>query len=98
MKKQFRICLYPGSNTLCNTLAILAAKFNGGANAMTIEQIKTVAEGNILEYPSMNEGFIVEQVGEHTLHIDKKGDTEYSTVLSLDLIEIGTLKMQEEEV
>lgn len=94
-KTHYRISLFPDCTSLCEKLAAMAAKSNGGA-AYSLEQLKTVADGNILEYPTMNEGCTAELVGGCTLHIDRKIGKEYKTVLVIEQIEIMAMPQFEE--
>lgn len=93
MKKTnyFRIQLFERSTNLCDSLVILAAKTNGGARDVSLKQLKTVAEGQILQYPALNEDTTAELIGDNLLHIDTKiGDT-YKTVCVIEKVEIMEL-------
>lgn len=94
-KTHFRISIFDYATELCNKLAAMAAKANGGS-PITLEQLKTVAEGNILEYPSLNEGCVAELIGGHILHIDRKIGQEYKTVLAIEQVEILEMPTIEE--
>ena len=96
-KTHFRISLYPDSNfLLCERLAVLAAMSNGGSVNLTMEQLKTVADGNILEFPHANSGCVAELIGGHLLHIDRKIGEEYKTVLAIEQVEILEMPAIEE--
>ena len=96
LKKQFRISLSEGANRLCETLATMAAYGNGG-RPVTIENLKTVADGNLIEFPTSNEGCTVEPIGENVLHIDRKIGAEYKNILKIELIEVMEPELPEEE-
>lgn len=96
-KTHFRISLYPNSNILlCERLALLAAMANGGSINLTMEQLKTIADGNILEYSAMNAGCAAELIGGHILHIDRKIGEKYQTVLVIEQVEIMFVEQPEE--
>lgn len=97
MKQQFRITLFDGSNSLCETVALLAAKSNGAVNAFSLLDLQTVAKGKLIEFPSLYENTQVEIIGEHTLHIDRKVDKEYKTVCRIELVTVEELVEAEEE-
>jgi len=94
----YRISLLPNSNSLAENLAVIAARVNGGLNAYSLEQIKTVADGNILEYPSLYPDTTCEIIGDHILHLDRKVGDNYETVLILeqvDILEVPTISSYE---
>jgi hypothetical protein len=93
-KTYFKIQLLTGSNTLCQSLVILAAKANGGENQCTLKQLQTVAEGEKILYPSLNEGITVELMDENRLHIDRKIGDEYQTVCIIEQVEIMELQSE----
>ena len=80
-----------GSTSLCDTLVILAAKSNGGDKHYSLQQLKTVADGKIIEFPVSNEGVTVELIGEHLLHIDRNMDDEWQTICSIEEIEVFSI-------
>jgi len=90
MKKTtyFRIELCEDSNSLCQSLVILAAKSNGGENNVTLRQLKTVADSETILYPTANRDTTVELIGDTLLHIDRKIGDEYKTVCRIEEVEI----------
>ena len=72
MKTMFRISLMPNATSLAEKMAVMAAENNGGARQFTLSQIKTVADGNLLEYPSLNKDTTCELIGDNLLHLDRK--------------------------
>lgn len=96
LKKQFRISLSEGANRLCETLATMAAYGNGG-RPVTIENLKLVADANLIEYPTINEGCTVEPIGQNLLHIDRKIGAEYKNILKIELIEVMEPELPAEE-
>lgn len=90
MKKTnyFRIELLDGANTLCQSIVVMAAKSNGGEKNYTLAQMKTVADGETLLYPSLNDDITCELIGDTILHIDRKIGNEYKTVCRIEEIEI----------
>ena len=84
----FRITLLKGSNSLAETLAILAAKSNGNDKKYSVYDLQDVAKGQIILYPSLNEDTICEVLDENTLHLDRKIKENWETVLILELVEI----------
>jgi hypothetical protein len=101
MKTMYRITLFPQfSNGLAETLAVLAAKSNGSEKGYTLEDLKNVAEGQKILYPSLNENTTCELVGNNRLHLDRKIGEQYETALILeqvDILEIPTLERYNEE-
>lgn len=97
MKKttQFRIKLFAGANTLAETIALLAAKSNGG-KVLTIEQLQGVFEAQCILYPSLNDDIKAELIGGTLLHIDRKIGEDYKTVCTVQLIEVEELETTEE--
>lgn len=87
-KKMYRITLLQDSNSLAETLAILAAKSNGLDTPYPLLDLQGVAKGQILLYPSSNENSTCEIIGENTLHLDRKIGNDYKTVLILEEIEV----------
>ena len=88
MKTMFRISLMPNATSLAEKMAVMAAENNGGARQFTLSQIKTVADGNLLEYPSLNKDTTCELIGENLLHLDRKVGENYETVLAIEQVEI----------
>ena len=87
-KKMYRITLMPNCNGLAETLAILAAKSNGHENKYSLEDLKNVAEGQKILYPSSNEGITCEVLSPNLLHLDRKILDSYETVLIIEQVEI----------
>ena len=94
MKTLYRITLLEHSNGLAETLATLAAKSNGG-KYLTVHQLKSVADGQIILYPSINEETTCEVLDENTLHLDRKVRDNYETVLMLEQVAIMELAKEE---
>lgn len=101
MKTIYRITLFPQfSNMLSETLAILAAKSNGSENPYTLEDLKNVAEGQKILYPTTNENTTCELLCGNRLHLDRKVGEQYETALILeqvDILEIPTLQRYDDE-
>lgn len=88
----------PHSTGLADTLAVMAAKANGNDKSFTLANLKTVADGQILLYPSLNENTACELIGENILHLDRKVGDNYETVLRIEqveIMEVPTLVYQE---
>ncbi len=100
-RTMYRITLVPEfSNMLAETLAVLAAKSNGSEKGYTLEDLKNVAEGQKILYPSLNEDTTCELIGENRLHLDRKIGERYETALILeqvDILELPTLQRYDEE-
>lgn len=92
----YRIAIYPRSTGLCDTICGLAARFNGGENTLTLKQLHSVAESQVILYPSMNDGCKAELIGNDLLHIDRTIGNETLTILSIQEVEIIELDMPEE--
>lgn len=92
---QFRIKLFAGANTLAETIALLAAKSNGG-KVLTIEQLQGVFEAQCILYPSLNDDIKAELIGGTLLHLDRKIGEDYKTVCTVQLIEVEELETTEE--
>lgn len=84
----YRIFLLPHSNSLAETLAILAAKSNGRDKKHTLSDLKNVADGQMVLYPSLNEDTTCELIGGNTLHLDRKVKDGYETILIIEQIEV----------
>jgi hypothetical protein len=97
-KTTYRVTMYPNANVLCNTLAILAVKSNGLEKPTELRKILSVAESEILQYPSTNGNITPELIGENTLHIDRKIGDKYETVLIIEQVEIFELADNENVV
>lgn len=97
MKKKtiYRIAIYPNDNTICDTLAKLACRFNGGANKVTLQQLKTVAESEMILYPSTSEGCKTEMIDNTLLHIERKIGEVTHTIMSIEEIEVLEMDMPE---
>lgn len=88
MKKTiYRIELRSGANSVCETIAIMAAKSNGGT-PVTLEQLKMIGDTHKLMYPSLTGDTSFEIVGENALHIDIKNGDNWETVCILEQVEI----------
>lgn len=87
MKKEYRIKLF-SNETICNQLAILAAKSNGGAY-LSIEQMVNVIGAEKLVYPALNEG--ISYSIENATLIVKSGE---KTALTIQEIEIHYITEQ----
>jgi len=73
------------------TRVAMAAKSNGGA-AISLNDLKTVVDGNRIQYPTLYGDITAEIIGENTLHIDMKIGEEYQTVCSIEKIEVLELQ------
>lgn len=92
MKKTiYRVSLLPNANSLCDTIALLACRFNGGQNKYTLENFKTICEAEKMLYPCLSGECTIELLDENTLHIDMKVGEEYKTVLIIERVEITEL-------
>jgi len=89
MKKTtyFRIELCEGATSLCDTITVLAAKANGG-KAITLQQLKIVADGALIQYPILNDDVTIEMIGDNVLHVDRKIGDEYRTVCRIEEVEL----------
>jgi len=92
MKKTiYRTALLNGHDTICEKLVLMAAKSNGGC-FIPLSDLKTVADGYRLEYPTLFGSNTIEIIGETVLHIDKKVGDNYETVCRIEQVEILELK------
>lgn len=98
MKKttQFRIKLFAGANTLAETIALLAAKSNGG-KVLTIEQLQGVFDAQCILYPTLNDDIKAELIGGTLLHLDRKIGEDYKTVCVVELVELMEVQAPNEE-
>ena len=96
-KTTFRVKLFEGSTSLCNDLVLLAAKSNGSNQKLSLNDLKTVAKGQQLQYPTLNRDTTVEQIGEHLLHIDIKDGEDYKTIAVIEEIEVFEIPTPEFE-
>lgn len=96
MKTYFKIQLFAGATNLCDTLVLLAAKRNGGARNISLNDLKTVADGQILQYPVLNKDTTAELIGDNLLHIDTKVSSEYKTVCIIEEVEVFDLKTEDD--
>lgn len=88
MKKTiFRVTLFSHADDLCEKLVAMAAKANGGAK-ISLKDIKTVSDGNSIQYPSLYGERTAEIIGGNMLHIDRKIGTEYHTVCAIQEVEV----------
>lgn len=90
-KQMYRISIFENAGGLAETLAILAAKSNGQEKKYSLQDLQDVAKGQIILYPSMNENTTCELIGSHILHLDRKVNDEYKTVLILESVEVMDL-------
>ena len=97
-KTIYRITLTEFSNSLCETLAIQAAKSNGSDNKISLEQLKMIADSEALLYPTTNADTLCEIIGGDTLHLDRKVVEDYQTGLILELVEVVELATYENVV
>ena len=94
-KTYFRIELCEGATFLCDTIVSLAAKANGG-KSVTIEQMKTVADGNLIQYPSLNDDVVITLVDDKILIVDRKIGDNYKTVCRIEQVEIYEIVKEDE--
>lgn len=87
-KTYYRIKLTDAGNTLCETLTLLAAKSNGGANKVTLKQLEMVAHSKCIEYPYLNNDVSIAVINPHLLHIDRKVGDKWELALSIEEIEV----------
>ena len=87
MKKQFRITLFAGASTTADTLALMAAKSNGGEN-ITINDLNAIFKLKKFENPATNSQAQFVIVNDHTVHLDDMVGGEFKTVLIIEEIEI----------
>lgn len=93
MKKTnyFRIQLFEGDVSLCKDLVLLASRSNGDGRQTSLKELKTVAEGQIIQYPGLHANTSAELIGDNLLHIDTKVGSEYKTVCIIEQVEVMTL-------
>lgn len=89
-QKHYRITLSEGANSLCEKIAGLAARFNGGNEAYSLENLYHVIMGNLVEYSGLNKGFKADLTGRF-LNIDLDKGTEVVNVLNIEEIELFQL-------
>lgn len=77
--------------SLAETLAILAAKSNGNENKYSLQDLKNVAEGQKILYPSINENTTCELIGNNILHLDRKIGEDWQTTLIIEQVELFNL-------
>ena len=87
MKKQFRITLFQGASTTAETLAIIAAKSNGGEK-VTLNDLEAMFKLKKHEQPATNNSATLISIDAHTLHLDDMVDGKIETVLIIEEIEI----------
>ena len=99
MKKTtyFRIELSEDATSLCDSIVMLAAKANGG-RSISLKDLETVAKGEAIRFPSINEGATVELIGDTLLHIDKKVKDKYQTVCRIQEVEILEISETENDI
>lgn len=99
MKKTiYRVSLFKGANSMCEQVALKALQFNGGQNRCSISDLKTMAEGYKMLYPSISENATIEVLSDHLLHVDTKIGDDYKTVLIIEQVEIVELATLENVV
>lgn len=94
MKKYFRIELTTDANTTCEHIVTLAAMANGKANNLSIEELHTIAKGQILSFPTINKDTTAELISNDLLHIDRKIGDDYKTVCVIQEVMVMELAEQ----
>jgi len=95
--KQYKVILYPGSDSMAEKIAILALKSNGG-QWVSIEQMKSVVDSEKLLYPTIYKGYTGEVINGTILHLDvPAGGGEYKTVLSIEEVELLETEFETED-
>lgn len=90
----YRIAIYQHENMICDTLAKLACRFNGGVNKVTLKQLQTVADSEIIIYPSCG-ACKTELLEPDILHLERTINGETHTIMSIQEVELLELDMPE---
>jgi len=86
-KKIYRIELVKQGG-VAQDIAILACLSNGGSKYISLETMVNIVEGDIIRYPSLNEGISATLTGGHTLTIDYK-DTNLLAITELEVLSLA---------
>lgn len=102
MKKlQFRIELFQGANPIAESIVLAAARSNSGFAPLSIEQLYSLGEGLIQQFPDIYKNTTFSLVdNDNSLHIDARpvGEDKYQLVGRISLVEIHELYEDEEKV
>lgn len=86
-KKIYRITLFENANGVCEHLAGMAARANGGSN-YDLKQMKETGEMLAKEFPQMYPDMTFELIGDNLLHVDMRIGNNYYTVCSIQQVEV----------
>jgi len=98
MKKTiYRTSIFKGANDLCEKIVVMASKSNGG-KFVALTDLKTVVDGNRIQWPTLYGDCTAEITGEDTLHIDRKIGDDFETVCKIEMIEVLELPQTVDDI
>ena len=95
MKTKYNVSLFKGSNSVAETIVVSAAKSNGGLLNLSLANLKTIGEADVLKWPQLNGETSIEVIGDNLLHVDCKLNGSYETVCVIELVEVAELSVTE---
>ena len=88
-KKIYRITLFPNAPSVCETIALLAAKSNGSENPLSLSDFESIIKLKKFEYPHANVGVNHSLIDDNLLILDYENTNgEINPALTVELIEI----------
>jgi hypothetical protein len=90
MKKQYRIAMFD-CNKPAETIALLAAKSNGG-NYVSIKQMAGFIDYEVLLYPTLYDGLVARVIDDNKLYVDLlQPDGRYKNILFIEEVDVFEL-------
>ena len=87
-KKIYRITLFPNAPTVCETIALLAAKSNGSEKQLGLSDFESIIKLKKFEYPYANAGVNHSLIDDNLLIVDYEKDGDINPALTVELVEV----------
>jgi hypothetical protein len=87
-KKIYRITLFPNAPSVCEQIALLAAKSNGSEKPLSLSDFESIIKLKKFEYPRVNDGVNHSLIDDNLLIVDYERDGDINPALTVELVEV----------